>query len=226
MSAQCEVVGKKAAAAPISFFERYLKPFVSGSAGQYRLRRVDGRGLPLSEQFLAQMSRAQTIRRSFFAENPNEPLILFKLEPYSLDSSLGRADFRFGNQQMEYRHGPIVQTAFRWPAEADDGRTSLVVEELGGRRVGIEKNTGPWSLFRLIDLMQVDYHSGRDVLMLITYHFSRGERSRDVAPMRGPLFHDAEIDVHDAVDIVRAMSQALSALADQIAAGLQEQYDR
>src|SRR5690606_41167409 len=63
-------------------------------------------------------------------------------------------------------HGPIVQTAFRWPAEGDEGRTSLVVEELGGRRVGIEKNTGPWSLFRLLDLMEVDYHSGRDVLML------------------------------------------------------------
>ncbi len=149
-----------------SFFDRYLKPFVTGSAGQYRLRRVDGRGLPLSEEFLAQMGRAQTIRRSFFTENPNEPLILFKLEPYSLDSSLGRADFRFGKQQMEYRHGPIVQTAFRWPAEGDEGRTSLVVEELGGRRVGIEKNTGPWSLFRLLDLMEVDYHSGRDVLML------------------------------------------------------------
>ena len=149
-----------------SFFDRYLKPFVVGGAGQYRLRRVDGRGMPLSDEFLAQMGRAQTIRRSFFTESPNEPQILFKLEPYSLDSSLGRADFRFGKQQMEYRHGPIVQTAFRWPAEADEGRTSLVVEELGGRRVGIEKNTGPWSLFRLLDLMEVDYHSGRDVLML------------------------------------------------------------
>ncbi|MGE4460780.1 MAG: type VI secretion system membrane subunit TssM, partial [Stenotrophomonas sp.] len=178
-----------------SFFERYLRPFVSGSAGQYQLRRVDGRGLPLSEQFLAQMSRAQTIRRSFFAENPNEPQILFKLEPYSLDSSLGRADFRFGNQQLEYRHGPIVQTAFRWPAEADDGRTSLVVEELGGRRVGIEKNTGPWSLFRLIDLMQVDYHSGRDVLMLkadlgglranYLLHAQRSPNPFDLALLRG-----------------------------------------
>ncbi|WPC05257.1 type VI secretion system membrane subunit TssM [Pseudomonas benzenivorans] len=148
------------------FFDGYLKPFVSGSAGQYRLRQVDGRGLPLSREFLLQMSHAQTIRRSFFAEDPNEPKVLFKLEPYSLDSSLSRADFRFGSRQLEYRHGPIVQTAFSWPAEADEGRTSLVVEELGGRRVGIEKNTGPWSLFRLLDLMKVDYHSGRDVLML------------------------------------------------------------
>ncbi|MDP3848359.1 MAG: type VI secretion system membrane subunit TssM [Pseudomonas sp.] len=148
------------------FFDNYLKPFVSGAAGAYQLRRVDGRGLPLSAQFLTQMSHAQVIQQSFFAENPAEPLVLFKLEPYSLDPSLGRADFRFGDQQLEYRHGPIVQTAFRWPATADEGRTSLVVEELDGRRVGIEKNTGPWSLFRLLDLMQVDYHSGRDVLIL------------------------------------------------------------
>ncbi|MDH1263858.1 type VI secretion system membrane subunit TssM [Pseudomonas sp. GD03944] len=148
------------------FFDSYLRPFVSGSADEYRLRRVDGRGLPLSREFLLQMSRAQVIRRSFFAENPAEPQVLFKLEPYSLDSSLSRADFRFGKQQLEYRHGPIVATSFRWPAAAEEDRTSLVVEELGGRRVGIEKNTGPWSLFRLLDLMDVDYHSGRDVLIL------------------------------------------------------------
>ncbi|MNM88884.1 hypothetical protein D3C81_1011070 [compost metagenome] len=149
-----------------SFFERYLKPFVSGSAGEYRLRRLEGRGLPLSSEFLAQMSHAQTIRRSFFAENPNEPQVLFKLEPYSLDSSLGRADFRLGDQQLEYRHGPIVPAAFHWPSEADNGQTSLVVEELGGRKLGIRKNSGPWSLFRLLDLMAVGYHSGRDVLLV------------------------------------------------------------
>ncbi|MNJ67088.1 hypothetical protein D3C77_632290 [compost metagenome] len=112
------------------------------------------------------MSHVQTINRSFFTENPAEPSVLFKLEPYSLDSSLSRADFRLGHQQMEYRHGPIVQTAFRWPAKDGEGRSSLVVEELGGRRIGIEQNSGPWSLFRLLDLMEVDYHSGRDVLLL------------------------------------------------------------
>ncbi|WXL25712.1 type VI secretion system membrane subunit TssM [Ectopseudomonas mendocina] len=148
------------------FFDNYLKPFVRGSAGQYQMRRVDGRTLPLSREFLLQMSNTQTIRRMFFAEDPNEPKVLFKLEPYSLDSNLSRADFTFGDQTLEYRHGPIVQTAFSWPASANEGRTTLVVEEIAGRKVGLEKNTGPWSLFRLIDLMQVDYHSGRDVLMI------------------------------------------------------------
>ncbi|MBV2134210.1 type VI secretion system membrane subunit TssM [Pseudomonas sp. MAP12] len=177
-----------------SFFERYLKPFVSGSAGEYRLRRLEGRGLPLSSEFLAQMGHAQTIRRSFFAENPNEPQVLFKLEPYSLDSSLGRADFRLGDQQLEYRHGPIVPAAFHWPSEADNGQTSLVVEELGGRKLGIRKNSGPWALFRLLDLMEVGYHSGRDVLLVkasiggrranYLLHSQRAPNPFDVARLR------------------------------------------
>lgn len=148
------------------FFDNYLKAFVTDSSGAFSLRWVDGRALPLSREFLAQMGKLQTIRRSFFAENPNEPQILFKLEPHSLDSSLGRASFRFGTQHMEYRHGPIIQTAFRWPADDGESRTSLTVEDLGGRRVGIEQNTGPWSLFRLLDMMEVAHHTDRDVLML------------------------------------------------------------
>lgn len=147
-----------------SFFERYLKPFVSDTAGEYQLRRIDGHGLPVSGEFLQQMSHVQTIRRSFFAVDPNEPQIRFRLEPYALDSSLGRADFRFAGQQMEYRHGPIVATAFQWPAQTDDAQTSLVLEELGGRKVGIRQSEGPWTLFRLLDRMEVGYLRGRDVL--------------------------------------------------------------
>ena len=52
------------------------------------------------------------------------------------------------------------------PTEAENGRTSLVMEKTVGRPVGIEKSTGPWSLFRLLDLMTVEYLSGRDVMVL------------------------------------------------------------
>ncbi|MPQ71089.1 MULTISPECIES: type VI secretion system membrane subunit TssM [unclassified Pseudomonas] len=148
------------------FFETYLKPFVSRESDNYRLRSVEGHSLPISRVILQQMSHAHQIRRSFFAERSTQPLIKFSLEPYSLDSSLSRAEFRFGDQVMEYRHGPIVPSAFEWPNTAAEGFTSLVVEELGGRQTGIQKNTGPWSLFRLFDLMQTEPHRGRDVLML------------------------------------------------------------
>ncbi|PYY83042.1 type VI secretion system membrane subunit TssM [Pseudomonas sp. TKO26] len=148
------------------FFDTYLRPFVVGDPGNYRLRNVDGYSLPVSRVYLDQMAAAQVIRQSFFAETPAEPQVQFRLEPYTLDPSVSRAEFRFGNQQFEYRHGPIVPMAFKWPTDAENGRTSLVLEKLAGRPIGIEKNSGPWSLFRLFDLMQNEYLSGRDVMVI------------------------------------------------------------
>ncbi|MEH3021681.1 MAG: type VI secretion system membrane subunit TssM [Pseudomonas oryzihabitans] len=149
-----------------TFFDTYLKPFVlRGDGDAYRLRAIDGHSLPLSREFLAQMSRSQQIRRGFFAENPAEPGIVFKLEPYSLDPSLTRADLSIGKERLEYRHGPIVAATFRWP-QNDALRTTLVLEELGGRRVGLEQDGSAWSLFRLLDRLKLQQHSARDVMLV------------------------------------------------------------
>lgn len=148
------------------FFATYLKPFVSGAPGHYQPRHLEGQGLPLNPELLRQMGQAKTIQQAFFAENAAEPLLLFKLEPHTLDASLSRAEFRTGNQRLDYRHGPILQTAFRWPAKADDGRTSLVVEDAKGQRTTLENTMGEWSLFRWLDLMDIEQQRGRDVLLV------------------------------------------------------------
>ncbi|SDU91440.1 type VI secretion system membrane subunit TssM [Pseudomonas mucidolens] len=148
------------------FFETYMRPFVSGDPGNYRMRSVDGHSLPISKVYLDQMAAAFVIRQSFFADNPAEPQVQFKLEPYTLDPVVSRSAFKFGDKTIEYRHGPIVPMSFKWPTDAEDGRTSLVLDKMVGRPLGIEKNTGPWSLFRLFDLMQTEYLTGRDVLVL------------------------------------------------------------
>ena len=148
------------------FFDSYMRPFVSGDPGNYRMRSVDGRSLPVSKVFLDQMAAALNIRQSFFSINPAEPTVQFKLEPYTLDPAVSRSEFKFGDKTMEYRHGPILPMNFKWPTDAEDGRTSLVMDKMAGRPIGIEKNSGPWSLFRLFDLMQTEYLTGRDVLVL------------------------------------------------------------
>ncbi|MGE8183692.1 type VI secretion system membrane subunit TssM [Pseudomonas mandelii] len=148
------------------FFETYMRPFVSGDPGNYRLRSIDGHSMPISKVYLDQMAAAQVIRQSFFSVNPAEPQVQFKLEPYTLDPAVSRSEFKFGDKTIEYRHGPIVPVSFKWPTDAEDGRTSLVLDKMAGRPIGIEKNTGPWSLFRLFDLMQTEYLNGRDVMVL------------------------------------------------------------
>src|SRR5690606_19949171 len=121
-------------------FEQYLQPLGSSSARRYQIRPADGRGLPISRELLPQMGAAERIRRSSVAENPNEPQLQFRLEPFFLVSNLGRPSLRLGYQNMEYRHGPIVQTAFRWPVDNEAGRASLVLEDLGGKRMSLDHN--------------------------------------------------------------------------------------
>ena len=148
------------------FHESYLRPFVSVEGGRYRLRGLDGRSLPMSRSLLDQLSKAQIIRRGFFGEDHGELVVRFTLAPYSLDQAVSRAVLSIGGQQLEYRHGPIVPVAFQWPSEADNGRSSLVLERGTERPLGIEKNSGAWSLFRFFELMQSEPASGRDAQLL------------------------------------------------------------
>jgi type VI secretion system protein ImpL len=148
------------------FFDSFMRPFVSGEAGTLRLRSIDGQSLPVSRGYLEQMALVRVIRQGFFADSSAEPQVQFKLEPHTLDSSVSRSEFRLGDKTLEYRHGPIVAVSFKWPTDAEAGRTSLVLDRMIGRPLGIEESTGPWSLFRLLDSMERDELSGRDVLVL------------------------------------------------------------
>lgn len=148
------------------FYDGYLRPFVSVEGNRYRLRALEGRSLPVSRSLLEQLTRAQTIRQGFFTEDQGDWAVRFTLAPYSLDQAVSRATLQVGGQQLEYRHGPIVPMAFQWPAEADNGRSSLVLERGAERPVGIEKDRGAWSMFRFFDLMQSEPASGRGAQIL------------------------------------------------------------
>ncbi|MFJ7316392.1 type VI secretion system membrane subunit TssM, partial [Pseudomonas sp. NPDC098747] len=50
-----------------SFFDTYMRPFVSGDPGSYRMRSIDGQSLPVSKLYLDQLASTHAIRQSFFA---------------------------------------------------------------------------------------------------------------------------------------------------------------
>lgn len=148
------------------FYDGFLRPFVSAEGNRYRLRSLEGHSLPVSRSLLDQLAKAQTIRQGFFTEDQGDWAVRFTLAPYSLDQAVSRATLRVGDQQLEYRHGPIVPMAFRWPIDTDNGRSSLILERGAERPLGIEKDRGAWSLFRLFELMQNEAASGRDAQIL------------------------------------------------------------
>ena len=124
-------------------------PFVSGDPGSYRLRSVDGYSLPMSKVYLDQMGTAQVIRRASSPRTRPSHRCASAWSP-NLDPGVSRAEFRFDGQSMEYRYGPIVPMSFKWPSDADGGRTSLVLEKMAGDRWESNVIPGPWSLFRLV----------------------------------------------------------------------------
>ena len=156
----------KPSGAMARFYDGYLRSFVSVEGSRYRLRGLDGRSLPVSRGLLEQLTKAQTIRQGFFTEEQGEWAVRFTLAPYSLDQAVSRAILRVGDRQLEYRHGPIVPMAFHWPGEAGTGRSSLVLERGAQRPLGIEKNSGDWSLFRFFELMQSEPANGTQAHIL------------------------------------------------------------
>ena len=106
------------------------------------------------------------IRQGFFTEDQGDWAERFTLAPYSLDQAVSRAVLSIGDQHLEYRHGPIVPMAFQWPGETDNGRSSLVLERGVQRPLGIEKNAGPWSLFRFFELMQSEPAIGQGAQLI------------------------------------------------------------
>ena len=149
------------------FYETYLRPFISVDGVRYRLRGLDGQGLPVSRSLLDQLTKAQVIRRAFFTQDQGQLSVRFTLAPYSLDQAVSRAILRIGDKQLEYRHGPIVPMALHWPTDADNGRSSLVLERGAQQRpLGIEKNLGAWSLFRFFDLLQKEPANGRNTQII------------------------------------------------------------
>lgn len=142
------------------FYDSHLRAFVSADGRRYRLRSLDGRSLPMSRSLLDQLSKAQMIRQGFFNDE-QEWAVRFSLAPYSLDPAVSRAMLSIGDKQLEYRHGPIVPMVFDWPGEADQSRTSLVLERGAQRPLGIKDNSGAWSLFRFVELMQSELIDAR-----------------------------------------------------------------
>src|SRR5690606_41226395 len=69
-------------------------------------------------------------------------------------------------QNKADRHCSIGQTDFCWLVAHVGARASRVLEDLGGKRMSLDHNRGVWSLFLLLDELQVDSHWDRGVLLL------------------------------------------------------------
>lgn len=147
-----------------------LKPFFIVKGGELLSRSIDGQGIRLSRRTLQQFQHAVQIQKAFFADAGGQAAVSFKVQPLELDPSVLKAEFVYSGQSLVYQHGPIVPIDLSWPMLQGSSIASISLQDLNGRETLQLKQSGPWSLFRLLDHCEVRPHGGDDQLEVLINH--------------------------------------------------------
>lgn len=141
-----------------------LKPFFLVRGGELLSRSIDGQGIHLSHLALQQFQRATQIQKAFFTEGNGQTSVSFKVQPQELDPSALKSEFVYAGQSLVYQHGPIVPVDLNWPMVQGNSVATLNVQDLNGQESMLTKQSGIWSLFRLLDHCHVEALDGEDQL--------------------------------------------------------------
>lgn len=144
-----------------------LKPFFIVKGGELLSRSIDGQGIRLSHRTLRQFQHAVQIQKAFFTSAEGQAGVQFKVQPLELDPSILKSELMYSGQSLVYQHGPIVPIDLSWPLSQGSSIASIAMQDLNGRETLLLKQSGPWSLFRLLDHCEVRVHGGEDQLEVI-----------------------------------------------------------
>jgi type VI secretion system protein ImpL len=147
-----------------SFFTHNLASYVDMSQDKWRMRQAGPTAIKLEPGALAQFQRAASIRDGMFANGGNTPTISFQLSVIDLDKSASGVVIDVDGQHLTFSQGAPVSMRMQWPAPDATGSASVTFNpSTGGDPVKVEAS-GPWALFRLLDMGAVHQAGGPDQL--------------------------------------------------------------
>lgn len=154
------------------FYLEYIKPFVDSRRG-WNNRVVDGSSLGFSSGALAQLRKADSIKKIFFRNNPAVPGLTFQMQPYSMSKSDARFTLELGDKRMTYNHGPKFWKTLSWSGAAEDKRVRIIFEDLN-EELHSDTYTGPWAWFRLQDNSNLR-KTGKTNVYRVSYKVKEGK---------------------------------------------------
>ncbi|MES0884478.1 type VI secretion system membrane subunit TssM [Roseibium sp. SCP14] len=144
-----------------SYFKDYISPFVNVRGRQLVEIETQGANLGLSNEALAQLATAQTIRDAFFPKGASNPTAKFTIRPTFLDPGALKSTLKIDDETITYRHGPVRATDFTWPSQADASTAEISVTLLSNATTTLRKS-GTWAIFRLLTGSGLSSVRGRD----------------------------------------------------------------
>ncbi|MHA7776851.1 type VI secretion system membrane subunit TssM [Roseibium sp. M-1] len=144
-----------------AFFKDNISPFVNVRGRQLVEIETQGSTIGFSQEALAQLSTAQTIRDAFFPNNAPSPEAKFTIRPALLDPGALKSTLKIDDTTITYRHGPVRGTDFTWPSQADGSSAEISITLLDNSSQTLKKS-GTWAIFRLLTASGLSSVRGRD----------------------------------------------------------------
>ena len=150
------------------FFLAHIAVFLDTSTAEWRLKEVDGLSLPLTQEMVDQLERANIIRQMFFGDKNQSPVVNFSLRSNSLAPSISAVSLDvYGQRKMDYA-GSSQTMQLRWPHDPQHQQMHIISYDEAGKEQELTFN-GTWALFRAIDNAQVSREDSKHYLL--KFHF-------------------------------------------------------
>ncbi len=137
-----------------AFFQANLEAVVDRSKNPWTFKPGPGVELGISPAVLTQFENAALIRTAFFPGSQALNLT-FQLTAEALDPKAQGIVLEVDGQAVGFAHsqGQPRTVAMRWPGGVGVGRVSFLPEQAGSESTILR--TGPWSLFRILDVAEI-----------------------------------------------------------------------
>ncbi|PJD90804.1 MAG: type VI secretion protein IcmF [Legionella sp.] len=132
------------------FTEQYIKPFLDVSNAQWKPKVVNDFVMPISNEALDEVIRANIITNMFFPNYSDESKIDFSLQKISLDPVVARLRLEIGNTALMDNQSTESYIRFSWP----QNNAKLALDSIEGNHYELAEQ-GHWALFKLLEKVNV-----------------------------------------------------------------------
>lgn len=132
------------------FVENYLKPFLDTSKPEWTLKESNNYVLPISNDVLNELIRANIVTNMFFSNESETSKIEFSLQKLSLDPIVANLHLSIGENSLVDTQDSDSLTHFSWPQP----NAKLVLSSIEGNHYELDE-AGPWAFFKMLQKVNV-----------------------------------------------------------------------
>ncbi len=164
-----------------SFVNNNIKPFLDTSGPQWHPKELNGYILPISNNTINELIRANVISNMFFPDNSSASKIEFSLQKINLDPIVANLELSIGETTLKDNQNSDSYTEFNWP----QSNAKLSLNSIDGNHFELAE-TGPWAFFKMLQKVNVLVDSNDSSSLQILFEVN-GNSGRYVLKTQNPI---------------------------------------